>query len=295
MPTPGTPRDLVIWRGPWKLESKDDNFDARPSAIQRNLAAMPLVDPITMSTTSSKTTSVATTDSKAKFTMLPAHVADEPLAKAIAFARPAVLFAILGAGMKHLIATPVWTLQMSLPVIAAVQIVYAVVCLPVVGSSLGKARKTKKNANNNTITTAILSLVLAAISTPGVYILFVLFGAPFLIETSHTLLCAAHFSLLGLFPAFFVRGVDNQVLVAVAGASAPFDETYGALVGAVLGAWLGAIPIPLDWDRDWQKWPVTIVVGMYIGSCLGSLAGGSLLFGKRMSSGETVAKEDKEE
>lgn len=132
--------------------------------------------------------------------------------------------------------------------------------------------------------TAILSLILTVISTPVVYALFVLFGAPFLDNTLNTVLCAFHFCLLGLFPVFFVRGLDNQALVAVAGAAAPIDETFGALGGAILGAWLGAIPIPLDWDRDWQKWPVTIVVGMYLGSCLGSLVGGTILYGKRLGS-----------
>jgi len=56
-----------------------------------------------------------------------------------------------------------------------------------------------------------------------------------------------------------------------------------AVLGAVLGAWLGAVPIPLDWDRDWQRWPVTVVVGMYAGATLGALAAGTVLYGKRFS------------
>lgn len=118
------------------------------------------------------------------------------------------------------------------------------------------------------------------------YILFVLFGAPFLDHVEHTLLCSAHFSLLALFPIFYSRGVKAETLVAVAGASAPLDETFGGLVGAAAGAWLGAVPIPLDWDREWQKWPVTIVVGMFAGSLLCSSVSGTLLFGKRLSSNE---------
>lgn len=133
---------------------------------------------------------------------------------------------------------------------------------------------------------AIISVFLTAIATPAIYILFVLFGAPFLDHTTHTLLCAAHFSLLALLPTIFARGTDPQALLAVAGASAPLDETFGALVGAVLGAWLGAVPIPLDWDREWQKWPVTIVVGLYAGSCIGAKAGGLLFYGKRFGSSE---------
>lgn len=137
--------------------------------------------------------------------------------------------------------------------------------------------------------TAILALLLTAISTPAVYILFVLFGAPFLDHVAHTLLCSAHFSLLALFPIFYSRGINGDALVAVAGASAPLDETFGGLVGAVVGAWLGAVPIPLDWDREWQKWPVTILVGMYAGSLLCSWASGALFYGKQLGS---VAERD---
>lgn len=127
----------------------------------------------------------------------------------------------------------------------------------------------------------ILALLLCAIVTPALYLVLVLFGAPFLDYTAHTVLCGAHFSLLALLPTVYTRGVDHQALVAVAGAAAPLDETFGALVGAAVGAWLGAVPIPLDWDRDWQRWPVTIVVGMYAGSCLGAKVAGELFYGSR--------------
>lgn len=33
-------------------------------------------------------------------------------------------------------------------------------------------------------------------------------------------------------------------------------------------------------DREWQKWPVTIVTGAYIGFAVGKLAGGLLFRGK---------------
>ena len=57
---------------------------------------------------------------------------------------------------------------------------------------------------------------------------------------------------------------------------------YGGVVGAFIGAWLGAVPIPLDWDREWQKWPITIVTGMYIGYVAGQLIGGWVVRGKRI-------------
>jgi GPI ethanolamine phosphate transferase 2/3 subunit F len=125
--------------------------------------------------------------------------------------------------------------------------------------------------------------MLTAIATPVIHLIFVLFGAPFLDNISHTLLCSAHFALLALLPIFYARGVDQQALVAVAGVYAPLDETFGGLIGAVAGAWLGAVPIPLDWDRDWQRWPVTIVAGMYLGHCLGAKMAGMLFYGKRLA------------
>jgi phosphatidylinositol glycan class F len=52
-----------------------------------------------------------------------------------------------------------------------------------------------------------------------------------------------------------------------------------------LGAWIGAVPIPLDWDREWQKWPVTILTGAYVGWAVGKGVGGTLLRGKSVDLG----------
>lgn len=35
-------------------------------------------------------------------------------------------------------------------------------------------------------------------------------------------------------------------------------------------------------DREWQKWPVTIVTGAYIGYAVGKLLGGTVLKGKKI-------------
>lgn len=39
----------------------------------------------------------------------------------------------------------------------------------------------------------------------------------------------------------------------------------------MVGGWIGAIPIALDWDREWQKWPCTVVWGMVMGWVAGRL------------------------
>ncbi|UNI20838.1 Glycosylphosphatidylinositol (GPI) anchor assembly protein [Purpureocillium takamizusanense] len=252
---------------------------------------MPLVDPVTMSRTLARGSSAPSPQKAAAIS--PVAILDAPLAGPLALARPAALLALLAVRFGALVADPVPTLRSALPVVAVVQAVYAVLCLPVAGSQHGRAAKKQRPGEKrkpgdgtgpNPISSAVLSLILAVIATPAVHLLFVLFGAPFLDHVPHTLLCAAHFSMLVLFPTFYARGVDTQALVAVAGAAAPLDETFGALLGAVLGAWLGAVPIPLDWDRDWQRWPVTIVVGMYAGATFGAWAAGTVLYGKRLVS-----------
>lgn len=35
-------------------------------------------------------------------------------------------------------------------------------------------------------------------------------------------------------------------------------------------------------DREWQKWPITIVTGAYIGFAVGKTVGGTLLKGKKI-------------
>lgn len=129
--------------------------------------------------------------------------------------------------------------------------------------------------------TAVLALLFAGITTPALYVLFILFGAPFLTHAAHTFLCCAHLAVLALFPIFYVHGVNTSNLQAVVGASAPLDQTFGGFAGAFIGAWFGAVPIPLDWDREWQKWPVTIVVGVYLGYLIGAKVVGTVFQGKR--------------
>jgi len=97
-------------------------------------------------------------------------------------------------------------------------------------------------------------------------------------------LCAAHLALLALLPLFYVHGVDGSAWAAVGSFRAPLDETFGGFVGGFVGAWLGAVPIPLDWDREWQRWPVTILSGVYGGYLLGRVLGGTVLWGKKFSS-----------
>lgn len=103
----------------------------------------------------------------------------------------------------------------------------------------------------------------------------VLFGAALTVDVSETFHLAALAASLGLWPCVFVFGLQWEAWVT---SIFVFDNTsftgiegcvnLGAK-GALVGLYLGAIPIPLDWDRPWQTWPTTCVVGTLVGHVIG--------------------------
>ncbi|KAI2630132.1 GPI biosynthesis protein family Pig-F-domain-containing protein [Xylaria nigripes] len=220
-----------------------------------------------------------------------------PAAQALRHAHPGILLALFALRFPALVADPVSTMQSSLPVVLALQAAYTIVCLPAAGSHSPRRLRPgeKKKATDidgtgpNYAVTTLAALVLSALSAVVLHVLFVLFGAPFLTHLPHTFLCALHLSLLALYPLFYARGVSGKAWLEILGVRAPFDEAFGGFVGAGVGAWLGAVPIPLDWDREWQKWPVTILCGLYAGYSVGKLIGGTLAFGKRFGDAEEEA------
>ncbi|KAL8294885.1 hypothetical protein RB600_000722 [Gaeumannomyces tritici] len=264
---------------------------------------MPLRDPVTMSPSAPEAKSkkdgsaaalvapaATATSSSSSVGVGSSHDAASGPLGYVAASIPALQIQIFAVFFSQLVQDPVATMGRSmLPIMVIIQVAYAVLFLPVAGSSRSQ-RKTrpgeKKKAGPagsepNIIMAALLSLLLTLIATPPLHATMVLFGAPFLTHVPHTFLCAAHLSILALFPLFYTRDVDAAAWRALVGLRAPFDESVGALAGAFLGAWLGAVPIPLDWDRDWQRWPVTVLAGVYAGYTIGSYAGRTVLKGRR--------------
>ncbi|KAJ9660722.1 Glycosylphosphatidylinositol (GPI) anchor assembly protein [Coniosporium apollinis] len=190
---------------------------------------------------------------------------------------PGLVLAVYAIQFQAIVADPVSALLRGLLPLCILQIAYVAICLPPTGatstpapkpgsrrskqppSALGRTLSLAGSVANRTIVPAFLSLVLAVIAgAPLLFTTLVLFGAPFI----------------------YVHGVDSGRWREIVSLLHPMDEVYGAALGTLLGAWVGAIPIPLDWDREWQKWPVTIVTGAYIGFAAGKLAGGMLFRGK---------------
>ncbi|KUJ18412.1 uncharacterized protein LY89DRAFT_583508 [Mollisia scopiformis] len=224
---------------------------------------------------------------------LPIDLLPIDLARLVSQAHPALLLAAYYIRFPVLVADPVSTLLQTLLPVAAIQVVYAVICLPAVGSNAkpalvkkAKLNASKKGAEPSQVTgkafTAIFSLLLSLLTTLPLFALQILFGAPVTSHLPHTALSSAHISLLALFPLFYVHGTSASKWREIVSIYSPIDEVFGGSLGALLGAWLGAVPIPLDWDRAWQAWPITVVTGAYIGYGVGKMVGGWLLRGKRV-------------
>ena len=109
------------------------------------------------------------------------------------------------------------------------------------------------------------------------HVLAVLFGAPFFEQYSETWHLAAVVSTTAITPLFSVLDSRPATWGRVLLANEDITRSERALqlvaAASVVGAWLGAFPIPLDWDRPWQRWPVSVVIGAVYGAAAARLAG----------------------
>ncbi|KAI9664893.1 MAG: Glycosylphosphatidylinositol (GPI) anchor assembly protein [Bathelium mastoideum] len=228
------------------------------------------------------------------FTTGPIEIRATDAARLYTHVHPALLLAGYFVQFRSIVADPVVALTSGLLPLSLLQISYLITCLPVAGTGSAtpssKSSPRKKTASGkdaltlgDRIVPAVISFILCfAFGTPVIAITLVLLGAPFTTHQAQTLLCAAHMSLLITAPLVYVRGVDAKIWQEIAALQVPLDEVFGSALGTLIGAWLGAVPIPLDWDREWQKWPVTIVTGAYLGCVVGKLACTYLFKGSRI-------------
>lgn len=100
------------------------------------------------------------------------------------------------------------------------------------------------------------------------------FGAPLLNEQIKTACFVTELCILSIWPIILIEGPNLDKIKGVLRGEdldSLSNLLYKNAFGAIFGAWLGAIPIPLDWDRSWQIWPLTCVIGCYFGAFLGQI------------------------
>lgn len=138
--------------------------------------------------------------------------------------------------------------------------------------SSGVKRK-EKNDEGSILFTAALSTVLSFALAPLICLFLIVMGAPGLTSSAETAILAVHVSLLSTQRLIHKYGLESSVWEKLMSLRIPLNGQYASSIGVWIGLWLGAIPIPLDWDRPWQQWPITLIIGAYLGAIIGDLVG----------------------
>lgn len=117
-------------------------------------------------------------------------------------------------------------------------------------------------------------MVLAHLAVLPVWAMVVVLGAPATTHVPETFALALHVLMLVVFPLLCVYQLDagawRNVWASKPGVAAvAAHPAVVTAIGGVVGTWLGVFPIPLDWDRPWQAWPITLVAGAYVGVFVG--------------------------
>ncbi|KAL6946617.1 hypothetical protein ACO0RG_000775 [Hanseniaspora osmophila] len=122
-------------------------------------------------------------------------------------------------------------------------------------------KKLMKTNYSLLLSSFVLALPVLSLATT---IIFVLCGAPLLSMDYlvKTIQLSFHCCILA-FPAIYTI-FNCNFKVAI------FKKYFIAIM---FGCWLSCIVIPLDWDRDWQEWPIPLVIGAYSGAFVGYTIG----------------------
>ncbi|GAA5976377.1 hypothetical protein JCM10908_005477 [Rhodotorula pacifica] len=124
------------------------------------------------------------------------------------------------------------------------------------------------------------TILVTLLATAAFHASAVLLGASFIANAALTFLLSLMLALLAITPLAiayppFQSPADGYVWLRLLSTHSPANDLEFALfapaVGAVIGCWAGALPIPLDWDRPWQKYPTTSILGAVAGHALGSV------------------------
>ncbi|KAJ1832742.1 hypothetical protein LPJ63_003281 [Coemansia sp. RSA 2711] len=102
---------------------------------------------------------------------------------------------------------------------------------------------------------------------------FVLFGAPVSTHHSETLMAAVNVSLLAVTPAILTLKPSlsawRHALLSAELKSIPEKWAAGFFWCTMVTTWASAYFIPMDWERPWQRWPIPIVGGAFLGNLIG--------------------------
>ncbi|KAJ1647774.1 hypothetical protein LPJ64_000874 [Coemansia asiatica] len=123
---------------------------------------------------------------------------------------------------------------------------------------------------------AVLKMALATLASGvAISLVLVLFGAPALSQHMETFTAAVNVAFLSVTPAILLLKPEvnawRKALLAVSPKTVPEKWASGMFWCTMCVSWAAAYFIPMDWDRPWQKWPIPIVMGAFLGNLVGLL------------------------
>ncbi|CAH2037418.1 unnamed protein product [Thlaspi arvense] len=118
---------------------------------------------------------------------------------------------------------------------------------------------------------SILGLISGAfMNTLGAVALGAPIGMQYLPKTIHWSFLMSVFTFVPATAVFGASWTDWHRVFASMKTSG--NTEYMILVpayGAIIGGWFGAWPMPLDWERPWQEWPICVCYGAIGGYVVG--------------------------
>ncbi|KAI7883308.1 hypothetical protein K492DRAFT_205459 [Lichtheimia hyalospora FSU 10163] len=167
----------------------------------------------------------------------------------------------------RLLRDPLETLSVAIPVLLVGHVFIMMVALLYV----------KQCTLRVTMTSVGYALVVTAIGTGVLHGLIVLFGASLIEKFNHTLAFATYLAIIAFIPSFTALAPsDTSIWIKTFVQHSPSTSAeifaYSQTVCTLSGAWIGAIVLPLDWERDWQAWPISCVISTYLGHAVGVVA-----------------------
>ncbi|XP_074662271.1 GPI ethanolamine phosphate transferase, stabilizing subunit-like isoform X1 [Tubulanus polymorphus] len=179
-----------------------------------------------------------------------------------------VLFAVANSTVElfHIVKHPLAAIKVFMLVIGLLNIVSTLQVAPTIESFRKKSIEVQ-NVLKCGLITFMGTIIYHAIA--------ILFGAPVFEQMEETYYFSILLSATTVLPSCCVLGASLSEWRRLYLELKPenFLETNILITtfSSLLGAWIGAFPIPLDWDRPWQTWPITCVAGTVIGYLAGLL------------------------
>lgn len=133
----------------------------------------------------------------------------------------------------------------------------------------------KKKTENVSMLLGGSAIVCLIMSVP-IFLVVILFGAPLSSHITETFLLSIHLTFLIFYPLLVYFKMDTAKFSSLF----DYDHIYRVIFSnqvlsssffTIMGTWFGVFPIPLDWDRPWQQWPITLLTGAYLGSFFGGV------------------------